>query len=535
MSTAPEQQSVSPSPPRPLDLVAGCDELGSTTEFAGSTTELTPDCPPSIGPYTITGHLASGGQADVFLSAHPRLLVPVVVKWLRRQGPSAEVGGARLIREGQVLANLPSHPNLVRIYDLGLHQGRPFLVLEHVQGHTLAQPGLGERPLPGRAAELVAALADAVHKAHEQGVTHQDITPGNVIVDGHGQPRLIDFGLAWFRPPWTLSADVERPDAGTPRFLAPEQADPGISPVDRRTDVFGLGALLYHLLTGRVLYDGMTQSEILRQAAEGAYDTTALDRPGVPKRLAAVCRKALARNSQDRYRTAAELAGALRASIRPPQWYRAAGLAALMLVLFLAASVGWLASQFTRHGQHSPFSPGSPDLTVFVWRPRTEYTPLSEALPVRTGDELQVRFRVPAGLHVGLFSVNGRGQLVLLEAYLPRDAPTELVYPASAQSRTLEPPPGTEVLLVCGRPADPVRAAEVRDAWGDALPLPAVDPRRLLRLRASHVKDEDELPRDFDATQDRPEPDAVVRRLGELRERLTPAYPFFEGLAFRHE
>ena len=235
--------------------------------------------------------------------------IAIKARWTRS-------GAARLIREGQLLANLAPHPNLVRIYDLGLHEGRPFLVLEHVQGHTLEQHGLGDRPLPSRAAELVACLAEAAHAAHEQGVIHQDITPGNVIVDGRGQPRLIDFGLAWFRPPWTLSSEVERPDAGTPRFLSPEQADLRIGPVDRRTDVFGLGAVLYYLLTGQPLYNGQSWIEVVLQAAEGSYDSTALERNGVPKRLAAVCRKALSRDPNDRFRTAAELAETLRASVR---------------------------------------------------------------------------------------------------------------------------------------------------------------------------------------------------------------------------
>jgi hypothetical protein len=464
------------------------------------------------------------------------LLVPVVVKWLRGQDSPGEERRERLVREGQVLANLASHPNLVRVYDLGVHEGRPFLVLEHVPGHTLAQQGLGERPMPRRAAELVAALAEAVHAAHEQGVIHQDITPGNVIVDGRGQPRLIDFGLAWFRPPWALPVGVERPDAGTPRFLSPEQADPQIGPVDRRTDVFGLGAVLYSLLAERPLYDGTTQAEVLRQAAEGSYDATALDRPGVPKRLAAVCRQALARNPPDRFRTAAELAGALRASVRRTRWRRAAGLAALFVALFLTAGVvGWRLGRPARPGSRVAVLSGPPALSVRVWRPETRYEPLNEALPVRTGDELQVRFRVPAGLHVGLFSVNGGGRLVLLQQYPPRETPAEWVYPAAEQTIDLKPPAGTELLLVCGHPDGPVSEAEVRDAWGDGGPWPALAPRRLLRLQASTVKDEGEMPRDFGARQDRPESDAVVRRLDGLRERLAPKYCFFEGLAFHHE
>jgi hypothetical protein len=531
----PELEKLAPAERADLEAHARkrCVELGRTTEYVSSAIEPALDCPPSIGPYTIAGRLASGGQADVFLSIHPRLLVSVVVKWLHDQTSPDAARGERLVREGQLLANLAPHPNLVRVYDAGFHEGRPFLVLEHVQGQTLEQHAPGEGPMPRRAAELVAALAEAVHAAHAQGIIHQDISPGNVIVDGSGQPRLIDFGLAWFRPPWAPSSYEERPDGGTPHYLSPEQADPRIGPIDRRTDVFGLGAVLYYLLSGRPLYSGTTLDEVLRQAAEGSYDATALDRKGVPKRLAAVCRKALARNPQDRFRTAAQLAEALRVAARRPRWRGAAGLAALFLA---AGAGGWLMRQPSRHGPNSAVDSSEPALMVRVWRPETRYAPLSEALPVRTGDELQVRFRVPAGLHVGLFSVNGQGRLVLLEQYPPRDAPAELVYPGPEQTRRLGPPSGTEVLLVCGRAGGAVSETELQAAWGEAVPWSALaPPRRLLRLQAGRVRDEGEVPRDFGEAHDRLESDAIVRRLDRLWERLTPSYPFFEGLAFRHE
>src|SRR5581483_9657636 len=147
--------------------------------------------------------------------------------------------------------------------------------------------------------------------------------------------------------------------------LSPEQADPRIGPVDCRTDVFGLGAVLYYLLTGQPLYDGATWLEVVFQAAEGSYDVAALERGGTPKRLAAVCRKSLSRNPQDRYPTAAKLAAALRASVRQPRRRLAAGIAALFLALFLTAgAVGWQLGQPVQRGPNSTATSSEPALAV---------------------------------------------------------------------------------------------------------------------------------------------------------------------------
>jgi hypothetical protein len=438
-----------------------------------------------------------------------------------------------VVREGQILAGLQAHPNLLRVYDLGFHQGRPFLVLEHVPGHTLEQHVQLDHPSPQRAAELVAALAEAVHAAHQQRVVHQDINPHNVLIDGRGQPRLIDFGLAWFRSGWAGPDAEARPDAGTPEYLSPEQADPAIGPVGPRTDVFGLGAVLYYLLTGQVLYDGTTLHAVLRQAARAAYNTTALDRNRVPRRLAAVCRKALTRDPLDRFATAAEFAAALRLAIRPPRWRRVAALTGLLLA---AIACGWLLGQPARQGPGPVAEANRQALEVRVWRPETRYASLSQALPVRTGDELQVRFCVPAGLHLTLCSINGRGRLSLLQQYAPQDSATELIYPGPDQTRSLEPPTGTEILLVCGRTGAALSETELQAAWEGAAPWPALDPpRRLLRLQPGQVKEEGERLRDFGGTQNRAGSDAVVQRLEDLRQGLMPICPFFEGLAFGHE
>jgi hypothetical protein len=150
---------------------------------------------------------------------------------------------------------------------------------------------------------------------------------------------------------------------------------------------------------------------------------------------------------------------------------------------------------------------------------------------------LQARFRVPAKLHVALCSINGQGHFSLLQQYPPQDAATDLVFPGPDQTRSLEGPAGTELLLVCGRAESAVTEAELQAAWDDSGPWPALaPPDRLLRLQPGQVRQEEaEHQRDFGDTHSHAGSDAVILRLNGLRERLRPMCVFFEGLAFDHE
>jgi hypothetical protein len=148
---------------------------------------------------------------------------------------------------------------------------------------------------------------------------------------------------------------------------------------------------------------------------------------------------------------------------------------------------------------------------------------------------LQVRFGVPPGLHVGLFSINGQGRLSLLQQYPPQKDPTELIYPGPGEAMRLEPPLGTEMLLVCGRSEGLMGLAELQSIWDQTAPWkPLNPPSRLLHLKNDVVADEGEKPRDFGPAHARPELE-VAGRLEILRERLAPLCSMFEGLAFAHQ
>jgi serine/threonine protein kinase len=353
--------------------------------------------PARIGRYTIVAPLGEGGQAETFRAVHPGFQSTVVLKIAKHPADPGMLD--RIALEGRLLASLPQHRHLVRVHDVDFHEGRVFLVLEDVPGTTLKEY-VKDRPLDARwIAQVVAAIARAVHLAHEQGIIHQDLNPKNVLIDREGQPRVIDFGVAWYRPWWSERDDPTQL-GGTLSYFAPEQASGQVERIGRATDVFGLGGILFFLLTGSPPYTGDDVTSLLTQAREANFDRSLLDRPEIPPRLREICLKALAREPRDRFATAADLAQALEEFLAPRRWRYLAILATLFLLSFglmWVMSVGRPAQKASLH--------------VRVWRRDTQYQTLLQALPVRTGDELQVRFRAPTGLHLALFSINGRGRL----------------------------------------------------------------------------------------------------------------------------
>jgi serine/threonine protein kinase len=527
------------------ELCAGCPELAGELERCLETVdhweqfldtgdeEGTPSpVPESFGKYRVVQPLGVGGQASTLKAWDPDLHCHVVLKLYHNARTAAEQD--EVLKEGRALARVRS-PYVARCYGIERQGGVPALVVEYVPGRNLRQEQQA-RPLGlGRALELTGQLAEGLAAVHACGRLHRDLKPDNVLLGDDGRPRLVDFGLAA-----ELASAELASISGTLPYMAPEQARGEAERIDARTDVYGLGAVLYELLTGRPPHQGASWEEQWRAACAGDVVPPRQLNRRVPRAVNDLCLRCLAKDPTQRFSSASELAGAVRRLRRWRSWRLPLAAAALLLVPALALAV--FVPRSFRDGRPAgdgtgPTVPSTqPVLVVRVWRPESRYTPLSEALPVRTGDELQVRFRVPAGLHIGLFSVNGEGRLALLEQYPPSDEPAEWVYPAPEQTRRLGPPPGTELLLVCGRSDGPVSEPEVRDAWGNAGTWPALDPRRLLGLHASQVKDEGEKPRDFlGAALERRESDPVLRRLDGLRERLTPKYPFFEGLAFRHD
>ncbi len=291
-----------------IDAVFGPGEGRDRADPQGGGRERTEPSPGQlIGRYIVLSRLDEGGEAVVYRVLHAELIKPFVLKLSRRPASS----GDRLAAQARLLAEL-DHPRLVQVVDLDLYEDRPYLVMEYVAGLNLKQYAEQHRPTPRRAAAMVAELAGTVAFLHRRGVIHQDIKPRNVLVDEAGRTRLIDFGQARLRHAWAAPCDGEGSSGGTLAYMSPEQADSRDGRISTRTDIFGLGAVLYELLTGRPPYRAATSAETRQLARHGLVIPPRQFDPGIPRALESICLRAMAHDPADRHSFAEELERDLR-------------------------------------------------------------------------------------------------------------------------------------------------------------------------------------------------------------------------------
>ncbi len=204
------------------------------------------------------------------------------------------------------------HPNIVPVHGLGrLADGGYFMVMDLIDGHDLTKLcDAGDIP-PSTAAKIVAHVADAVQHAHDRGVIHRDMKPGNVLIDSSGHVFVTDFGFAWTEADAVVDAESI---AGTVGFMAPEQMDRSLGPIGPATDVYGLGAILFAMCFGRPSVASASISECLDDADSLTEAWTPDELPeSAPNALRAICDRCLARDWRSRFASAAEVAIALRA------------------------------------------------------------------------------------------------------------------------------------------------------------------------------------------------------------------------------
>jgi serine/threonine protein kinase len=252
--------------------------------------------------YQVEARIGAGGMAEVYRGFDRVLNRTVAIKVLLPQFARDASFVERFRREAQAAARL-NHPNIVGVYDTGQDDGTQFIVMEFIEGRTLGEfLATGRRPTPVQSAEIAQKISSALGAAHAQGVIHRDIKPGNVMVTRDGTVKVMDFGIARVLGPET--APQTSAVLGTASYLSPEQAQG--SPVDARTDIYSLGAVLYEMLTGRPPFTGDSPVAVAYKQVNERPATPSSLNADVPARLDAVVMKALSKNPANRYQSAEE-------------------------------------------------------------------------------------------------------------------------------------------------------------------------------------------------------------------------------------
>ena len=273
---------------------------------SGSATSPPSDVFPSIPGFEIRSELGRGGMGVVYKARQIRLNRLCALKMLLLGEHTGAESRARFLAEAETIAKL-RHPNVVQIYGLGDHNGMPYFEMEYIEGDSLARRLDGTPWAPRPAARMVAVLARAIGDAHRLGIVHRDLKPANVLLVDADTPKIVDFGLAK-----TLEADSNLTQSGvfigTPSYAAPEQIEGLTRTVGPAADIYALGALFYHMLTGRPPFQAATVLQTLEQVKTADPVPPSRLQPGLSQDAETICLKCLQKDPQRRYADAAALA-----------------------------------------------------------------------------------------------------------------------------------------------------------------------------------------------------------------------------------
>jgi len=337
-----------------------------------------------LGNYQILEEIGRGGMGVIYRARQRHSRRIVALKRILSYHADSQDTLMRFRREAQAAANL-DHPNILPIYEVGESQeGLPFFSMKFAGGGSLLEGAAKLRNKPRRAVALIAKVARAVQYAHEQGILHRDLKPGNILLDGRGEPLVSDFGLAkWLEPTGHLT---HTPTVfGTPGYIAPEQVNGSAGKLTPVADVYSLGAVLFDLLTGQPPFTGEHALKTIQQATEKPAPKLRTLAPALDRDLETICAKCLERDPHARYRSAGEFADDLERwlhgnsivarPVSPPvhlwRWMRrnpiVAGMSALLLGLAITVGVLIWKNEVASHGGAPagiaivPFESLSPD------------------------------------------------------------------------------------------------------------------------------------------------------------------------------
>ena len=342
-------------------LSAGVDSNGDHAQAEETLDELLsrihgPDADWLLGNYQILEEIGRGGMGVIYRARQRHSRRIVALKRILSCHADSRETLMRFRREAQAAAKL-DHPNILPIYEVSESEdGLPFFSMKFAGGGSLLEAAPALRREPRRAVALMAKVARALQYAHDQGILHRDLKPGNILLDGHGEPLVSDFGLAkWLEP----MGDLTRTPSifGTPGYIAPEQVNGSASKLTPAADIYGLGAILFHFLSGRPPFIGEHALKVIQQATEKPAPKLRSLAPALDRDLETICAKCLEREPHARYRSAGELAEDLERwlhghsivarPVSPPvrlwRWSRrnpiVAGMAALVLTMGTAVGI----------------------------------------------------------------------------------------------------------------------------------------------------------------------------------------------------
>src|SRR5256885_10636862 len=318
-----------------------------------------------LGDYELLEEVGRGGQGVVFRARQKSLNRTVALKVISLGQWASKAHLKRFRLEAEAAARL-EHPGIVPIHEVGERDGSCYFSMKFVEGGQLDEVARREPMPPRRGAELIAKVAHTVHYAHEHGILHRDIKPGNILLDAKGVPHLTDFGLA--RLVESESSVTQTWDVlGTPSYMAPEQAVGNNAAVSNVTDVYGVGAVLYQLLTGHPPFAGGTTYETIKLLQDTEPRPPRSLNPKIDRDLSTICLKCLEKDPKRRYPSALALAEDLERWLkhepiqarhtgvfaRGKKWVRRNPTSALLAACLIAllAAAGWIISksEFVRH------------------------------------------------------------------------------------------------------------------------------------------------------------------------------------------
>ncbi len=339
-----------------VDSEAGGNEMAIADDSSrDKTLTLEVETAKQLAHFELLEELGSGGFGTVHRARDTKLDRMVAIK-VPRQGRISDSETEKFFREARTAAQL-RHANIVSVHDVGRDGHSIFIVADFIDGVTLAEYLRIRNLLPRQAAELCIKIGRALHYAHEQGVIHRDLKPGNIMMDRDGEPHLMDFGLAK-REVGEETMTQEGQIMGTPAYMSPEQARGEAKTVDRRTDIYSLGVVLFELLTGERPFRGETRMLIYQLLTEDAVSPRKLN-AATPKDLETICLRCLEKEPAKRFATGEEfaeeleryLAGHPIQSRQITRWYRAwrwcrrnPVVASLSAVLLATLLIGFMVS-----------------------------------------------------------------------------------------------------------------------------------------------------------------------------------------------